>query len=729
MLDVDVNIPLNLDGWYKELESYLSPSDIEQIKAAYALAAKAHATQKRASGEPYITHCLTVAQMLSDLKMDGEVIVAALLHDVPEDTDITLQEIEAQFGPTVAKLVDGVTKLKQASEQKGTPSSSRRELQQTENLRKMFLAIGEDVRVVLIKLADRMHNIRTLGSLPEHKRKRIARETLDIFAPLANRLGMQSFKSELEDQSFKHLYPSEYNNIARQRETRRTDAERFANRIARELQDALAEAGIEAKLYWRAKHLYSIYQKMRRKEVDISQIYDITALRVIVNSVRDCYAALGVIHTKWRPIPHEFDDYIAAPKENGYQSLHTAVTDSRGHQFEVQIRTEEMHRQAELGIAAHWRYKDDSKRADIALDQKIAAMRQAIKMQMEGDSSAREFVDAVKSDVIEEKVYVFTPKGDIFELPLGSTPIDLAYSIHTEVGHKCRGAKVNGILVSLDYQLKNGDKVEILTSKRGGPSRDWLNENLGYVKTSRARKKIRYWFKKQNYDESVAQGRNILDRELKRLHITDDVRYEEISEACGYHKTDDFLAALGFSDISLQHVIRTALDLSHKKNAKSDALPLTPTAAPTPAPTDGVTVLGVSDLLTNMARCCRPVPGDPIVGYITRGRGITIHRKDCPNILNITDRNRLIQVSWGGQKTATYPAVILVHAYNRLGLMRDLSEVITDEQINITDVKISNKQHLADVSLALEVTDVSQLKRVMDKLEQLPNVIEVNRKR
>lgn len=729
MLDTDVKVPLNLDGWFKELESYLPASDITDIKAAYKLAAQAHATQKRASGEPYITHSITVAQILSDLKMDGEVIVAALLHDVPEDTDVTLKEIEQQFGPTVAKLVDGVTKLKQASEQKSTSPDRRREIQQTENLRKMFLAIGEDVRVVLIKLADRLHNIRTLGSLPEHKRQRIARETLDIFAPLANRLGMQSFKSELEDHSFKHLHPTEYNYIARQREARRIHAEKFVNRIAKELQDALEESGIEAHLYWRTKHLYSIYQKMQRKDVDITQIYDITALRVIVNTVRDCYAALGVVHTKWRPIPQEFDDYIAAPKENGYQSLHTAVIDSRGHQFEVQIRTEEMHRQAELGIAAHWRYKDNNKHADIALDQKIAAMRQAIKLQMEGDSSAREFVDAVKTDVIEEKVYVFTPKGDIYELPLGSTPIDLAYYVHTEIGHKCRGAKVNGILVSLDYQLRNGDKVEILTAKRGGPSRDWLNENLGYVKTSRARKKIRHWFKKQNYDESVTQGRSILERELKRLHITDDVRYEEIADACGYNKTDDFLAALGFSDISLQHVVRTALNLAHEKETTPDSIPLAPTAAPTPAPTDGVTVLGVSNLLTNIARCCRPVPGDPIVGYITRGRGITIHRKDCPNILGTTDRNRLIQVSWGGQKTVTYPAVILVHAYNRLGLMRDLSEVIANEQINITDVNISNKQHLADVTLALEVTDVSQLKRVMDKLEQLPNVIEVNRKR
>jgi len=728
MFDTDVKLPINLDDWYKELETYLSAADITDIRNAYKLAVMAHGDQKRASGEPYVTHCIAVAQMLADLKMDGEVIVAALLHDVPEDTDVPLKEIEHRFGPTVAKLVDGVTKLKQASEQKGTSTSAKRELQQTENLRKMFLAIGDDVRVVLIKLADRLHNIRTLGALPEHKQRRIARETLDIFAPLANRLGMYSIKSELEDNSFKYLYPKQYDYIVHQREIRRAYAEKFVNKIANELEEALKETGIEARIFWRTKHLYSIYQKMQRKEVEVSQIFDITALRVVVHSVRDCYAALGVIHTKWRPIPREFDDYIAAPKENGYQSLHTAVTDSRGHQFEVQIRTEDMHRQAELGIAAHWRYKDGS-RVDIALDQKIAAMRQAIKLQMEGGSSASEFVDAVKTDVIEEKVYVFTPKGDIYELPMGSTPIDLAYSIHTEIGHKCRGAKVNGSLVSLDYQLKNGDKVEILTAKRGGPSRDWLNENLGYVKSNRARKKIRYWFKKQNYDESVSQGRSILERELKRLHITDDVKYDEIAEACGYTKTDDFLAALGFSDISLQHVIRTALNLAREKDVSNDILPLAPTATPTAPPTDGVTVLGVADLLTNLARCCRPVPGDPIVGYITRGRGITIHRKDCPNILSTNDRDRLIQVNWGGKETATYPAVILIHAFNRLGLMRDISEVIANEQINITDVNISNRQHFADVSISLEVTDVSQLKRVMDKLEQLPNVIEVNRKR
>ncbi|RME45499.1 MAG: bifunctional (p)ppGpp synthetase/guanosine-3',5'-bis(diphosphate) 3'-pyrophosphohydrolase, partial [Caldilineae bacterium] len=452
-------------------------------------------------------------------------------------------------------------------------------MQQAENLRKMFLAIGDDVRVVLIKLADRLHNMRTLNSLPEHKRQRIARETLDIFAPLANRLGIYSIKWELEDLAFKYLYPRQYESIARKLAASRERMDREIAKIAAELKAALDEANIEAELVWRSKHLYSIYRKMQRKEVDISQIYDVKALRVIVNTVQDCYTTLGVVHSKWRPIPGEFDDYIAAPKDNGYQSLHTAVIDSKGQQFEVQIRTHEMHHQAELGIAAHWRYKDGTK-PDMALHQKIIAMRQAIQSQDE-DSDASEFVDAIKTDIIEEKIYVFTPKGDVLELPLGSTPIDFAYHVHTEVGHKCRGAKVNGVLVSLSYQLKNGDKVEIITAKRGGPSRDWLNENLGFVKSSRARKKIRHWFKRQNFQESVSEGRAMLDRELKRLHIT-DVKLEDLAEACGYQKTEAFLAALGYKDISLQQFIRKTIALSNTARQMREKPSLAPTALPSP---------------------------------------------------------------------------------------------------------------------------------------------------
>jgi GTP pyrophosphokinase len=451
--------------------------------------------------------------------------------------------------------------------------------------------------------------------------------------------------------------------------------------------------------------------------------------------VKDCYAALGVVHTKWRPIPGEFDDYIAAAKDNGYQSLHTAVMDNNGEQFEVQIRTEEMHQQAELGIAAHWRYKDNS-RPDEALDRKIATMRQAMKWQEElFDASEVEnphdFVNALKSDVIEERVYVFTPKGDIKDLPLGSTPIDFAYYIHTEVGHKCRGAKVNGKLVGLDYQLANGDKVEILTAKRGGPSRDWLNENLGYVKTSRARSKIKYWFKRQNYQESVVQGRSLLERELKRLNLN-GLNTEELSEICGYNTIDDFLAAVGYNDLPIQQVIRKVLEfLAGDKKPEEELIVTTvPLPAAAPARTDSVHVKGMANLLTHLGNCCRPVPGDPIIGYITRGRGVTVHRYDCPNALKVVDRERMIEVSWGVEETKTYGVDIIIRAYDRPGLVRDISHVIANEQVNIQnlDVMTRRKNNTAELLVTLEISALTHLIKLMDKIEQLPNIIYVRRR-
>jgi len=481
---------LPIDEWFKKLSAYLPATDVNDIKHAYDFAAKAHKGQRRASGEAYITHSLTVAQMLSDLDFEGEVIVAGLLHDVPEDTDITLKEISQTFGPTVAKLVDGVTKFKKASTYAGDAPDAeapiRRKNEQAENLRKMLMAMSNDVRVVLIKLVDRLHNMRTLGHLPEHKRRRIALETMDIYAPLANRLGIDTIKSELEDRCFQHLHPQEYRNIARKLEENRAQMDRRVKKIADEMAIVLSEAEIQAKLSWRSKHFYSIYRKMQRKEVNVTQIYDVKALRIIVKNVKDCYAALGVVHAKWRPIAGEFDDYIAAPKENGYQSLHTAVVHQSGQLFEVQIRTEEMHQQAEFGLASHWSYKDGVK-SDPALDSRIAAMRNAIKSVAEGgQEDASEFLADVKTDVLEEKIYVFTPKGEILEFPLGSTPIDFAYAVHTELGHRARAAIVNGKLVPLDYELKNGDIVEIKTGNVPSPSRDWLK----FVKTSSARQKI-----------------------------------------------------------------------------------------------------------------------------------------------------------------------------------------------------------------------------------------------
>jgi len=723
---------LPLAEWFQKLSEYLPATDVNDVKQAYKFAASAHEGQIRASGEAYITHSLTVAQMLSDLNLEGEVIVSGLLHDVPEDTEVTLKEISHTFGPTVAQLVDGVTKFKRASTFTGsdTPNGApiRRENEQAENLRKMLLAMSKDVRVVLIKLVDRLHNMRTLGHLPEHKRQRIAQETTDIYAPLANRLSIDAIKSELEDRCFQHLHPQEYRDIARKLEENRAVMDRRIKKVAEEMAQTLSEAEIEATLAWRSKHFYSIYRKMQRKEVDVTQIYDVKALRIIVNSLKDCYAALGQVHSKWRPIAGEFDDYIAAPKENGYQSLHTAVVHKTGQQFEVQIRTSEMHEQAELGLAGHWRYKDDSK-PDPALDQRIAAMRNAIRAAAEGDKGdASEFIEDVKIDVFEEKVYIFTPKGDIRELPLGSTPIDFAYSIHTEVGNKCRGAKINGALVGLDYQLKNSDKVEILAAKRGGPSRDWLNENLGYVKTSRARRKIKHWFKKQNYQESLSQGRSILERELKRLNIT-DVKYEDLANVCNYRKTDDFLAALGYDDLSIHHVIRQALKLSAIITKEEEEAPPT-LSAPSPPVSGAVTVMGVGDLFTTMARCCNPVNGDPIIGYVTRGKGVTVHRRDCSNVLKQTDKERLIQVDWGTpQEKQTHPVPIVVSAFDRAGLIRDVSEIIANEQLNLTDIKVTIKDNIASVWLTIEVSDLYQLKKIMDKIEQLNNVIEVSRRR
>jgi RelA/SpoT family (p)ppGpp synthetase len=554
---------------------------------------------------------------------------------------------------------------------------------------------------------------------------------LEIFAPLANRLGIFQIKWELEDLAFKYLEPEKFQNIARKLDQHRPSLDQYVTKIAAELETALQEAGIKAKVSWRTKHIYSIYRKMQRKEVDIEHIFDVRALRLIVKDVRSCYAALGIVHAKWRPIPGEFDDYIAAPKENGYQSLHTAVIDNNGEQFEIQIRTESMHQQAELGIAAHWRYKDNT-RPDQALDQKIAIMRQAIKWQAEVMDASEsldpnEFVDALKSDVIEERVYVFTPQGDIIDLPMGSTPIDFAYHIHTEVGHKCRGAKVNGKLVGLDYQLGNGDKVEILTAKRGGPSRDWLNENLGYVKTSRARSKIKYWFKRQNYDDSVSQGRSILERELKRLNIA-DAKIDELATTCGYNKTDDFLAAVGYNDISIQQVIRKALD--HLLVPEQEERPATTTPPLTkPITTDNVQVMGVGNLLTTLANCCRPVPGDPIIGYITRGRGITVHRRDCPNFLSITDRERLIEVEWG-PGSETQAVDILIRAFDRPGLVRDITQIIANEHVNINNIDVITlrKDNRAELLVTMEVTSLDHLIKLMDKIEQLPNIIEVRRK-
>ncbi len=709
--------PKSIEHLIAKVNAYLPESDGTLLRRAYELAAKAHAGQRRASGEPYVSHPLATAHILADMGMDLPSVAAGLLHDVPEDTDVGLEVIRKEFGDEIAHLVDGVTKLSRIE---------WRELEdeEAENLRKMFLAMAEDIRVVLVKLADRLHNMRTLGALPPDKRTRVAQETLEIFAPLASRLGIWQIKWELEDLALRHLEPAKYREIQLLLAQRRSQREAYINRVITLLKERLQAEGIEAEITGRPKHIYSIYRKMQRKGVSFDQIYDVNAIRVIVNEVRDCYAALGVVHSLWRPIPGEFDDYIATPKENMYRSLHTAVVGPEGRPLEIQIRTWEMHRVAEYGIAAHWRYKEGARR-DATLEQKIAWLRQLMDWRKEL-TDARAFVDSLKTDVFQDQVYVFTPKGDVIDLPAGATPIDFAYRIHTEVGHRCRGAKVNGRLVSLDYVLQTGDQVEILTSKHGGPSRDWLNPDLGYVRTSRAREKIRAWFRKQARTESIAQGREVLDKELRRLGL-EEASFEDIAVLFKYGSVDDFLAAIGYGDISPQRIAAKVAELRRKEEEEEEALPET---APPAAPVSGLSVTGVSGVLTRLARCCNPLPGEPIVGFVTRGRGITVHRRDCPNILRIEDRERLITVSWGEDKQRVYPVMVQIKAYDRPGLLRDIADIVAGEGVNMASANVttSKKDHSAVIIAILEITGMPQLSRILNKVERIPNVVEARRK-
>lgn len=724
---------VEFESWLKSIEPGRSKADMNLIRRACMLAQQAHQGQTRASGEPYFQHSLAVANILAALRLDSETIAAAVLHDVLEDTPVTMEELETEFGTSVATLVDGVTKMGQIQEYRGQNKRTKKERAQAESLRKMLLAMVDDVRVVLIKLADRTHNMRTLAHLREDKRKRIAKETLDIFAPLANRLGIWQIKWELEDLSFRYLEPELYKQIAGMVDERRINREQYISRVADKLKAELRARGIEAEVSGRPKHIYSIWRKMKRKGVNFDQIYDVQAVRVLVNEIADCYATLGIVHTLWRPIPGEFDDYIATPKDNLYRSLHTAVIGPEGKTIEIQIRTDEMHQDAELGVAAHWRYKEGA-RSDINFDRKVAWLRQL--MEWKDDvADASEFIDQVKAEVFQDRVHVLTPQGDAIDLPAGATPIDFAYHIHTEIGHRCRGAKVNGRIVPLTYKLKNGEQVEILTAKRGGPSRDWINTQLGYLKTARARSKVRQWFKRLNYEENVAQGRAILDRELHRLGIA-EVNYEKLArDEFNFNKVDDFLAAIGRGDINPSQIVSAINDIveavapEEEEEQQTHTSPSTATSSPT-----GIRIQGVGNLLTNLAQCCRPVPGDDaIIGFITRGRGVTIHRRDCPNVLRFNEegRERLIEVDWDMKGNDTYPVDIEIDAFDRPGLLRDITAVVANEKINISTVSvITRKKELkAKVFATLDIANIDQLGRVLALIAQLPNIIEVKRRR
>ncbi|GAB4504691.1 MAG: bifunctional (p)ppGpp synthetase/guanosine-3',5'-bis(diphosphate) 3'-pyrophosphohydrolase [Anaerolineales bacterium] len=730
-----------LEKLLEQLPNTYSVADRELVQRAYRVAEEAHREQKRNSGEPYINHCLAVASILADLRVPPEVVAAGLLHDTVEDTTITLEDIRRDFGDIVASLVDGVTKLsnlprvshnghEDQHSSDSTPSDKEIELLKSqatlgrrpdivsETLRKTFLAMGDDVRVVLIKLADRLHNMRTLGYMPEEKRRRISKQTLEIYAPLANRLGIWQIKWELEDLAFRYVNPEKYKEIAEQLTERRPDREAQIQAIIQALKRLLSQNNIQAEISGRPKHIYSIYRKMTQKGKSFDLVRDLRAVRLIVPDIPACYATLGIIHTHWRPIPGEFDDYIAAPKDNFYQSLHTAVIYDDGKPLEVQIRTPEMHQNAEYGIAAHWKYKEGTPR-DKSYEQRITWLRKMMEWRSDV-ADAQEFVESMKTDVFQDRVYVFTPRGDIIDLSAGSTPIDFAYHVHTDIGHRCRGARVNGKLVTLDHELKTGDQVEILTAKRGGPSRDWLNPNLGLVKTQRARAKIKAWFKKQDYEQNLASGRAILERELSRLGIS-GTNFDKLARQLELRSPEELFVALGTGDLSVSKIVKA---LSEDEQA-SDLLTASVSTSEA-ASADAIDVVGLKGLLSTLAKCCNPTPGDEIVGYITRGRGATVHRLDCPNILRTRERERLVHVTWG-EHVRTYPVPVRIHAYDRQGLMGDISNLLNNEGINIADVTVKTHQNLADIKLVIEVRNIEQLSRILTRLENLPNIMEAQR--
>ncbi len=698
------------------LQKHYPQADLARVEQAFDFAVEAHQNQRRASGEPFVSHPIAAAQILADLGIDPIAVQGELLHDVPEDTDYSLVDIEERFGPEVARLVDGVTKLSKFS-------THSHEQQQAENIRKMFLAMAEDIRVVLIKLADRLHNMRTLSALPVDKQQRIARQTMEIYAPLAERLGIWQMKWELEDLAFKTLEPERFRELARSLDLRRRHRESFIERAIADLRPELEKAGLDAELSGRPKHIYSIWKKMQRKSAEFAEIYDVYAIRILVDEVKDCYAALGVVHSIWRPIPGQFDDYIAVPKNNLYQSLHTAVIAHDGKPLEIQIRTHQMHQVSEVGIAAHWRYKEGSK-ADRAYDAKLAWLRQLMDWQRDV-SDATEFVEGIKLDIFQDQVFVFTPKGEVKDLPAGATPLDFAYRIHTDVGHRCIGAKINNRLVPLDYRLKNGDIVEIVTTKgEHGPSRDWMN----VVRTSHAREKIRQWFKRKDRDENIVHGRESLERELRRLarksiQVVGQERLAETAKAYNFDTIDDFYAAIGYGAIGATSVVM-------KLGVVDDAEGAVPTLAPATVatPTGGIRVKGVGDLLVRFAKCCHPIPGDPVVGFITRGKGVTVHLQSCPTVVYTGETSRLIEVEWEAAPTRTYPIAIRIDAYDRTGLLNDITQVVAGEKVNILAAGVQvMADHTTTVTATLQVASVSQLAQVMGRIEQVRDVISVQR--
>ena len=712
------------------IHTYLTDDECNQVLKAFELADKAHEGQLRASGEPYIMHPLAVAEILAHLQIDHITLIAALIHDVVEDTEYTKEDIEKLFGAEVAFLVDGVTKLNQFQYE-------TKEDRQMENYRKMILAMAKDVRVVVIKLGDRLHNMRTLKHMRSDKQKRIAKETLEIFAPLAHRLGIFNVKWELEDLSFRYLEPDKYYDLVDQMKQKRQACEDIVNDTMEQLTKALGEAGIKADIKGRPKHFYSIYKKMKKDNRDLSQIYDLLALRVIVDTVPDCYAVLGIAHSIWKPLPYRFKDYISMPKSNMYQSLHTTVIGTMGQPVEIQIRTWEMHRVSEYGVAAHWRYKEGNKNGDKDFDQKVAWLRQVLEWQ--DTSNPTELVNALKLDVFSGEVFVFTPKGDVVKLPIGSVPLDFAYRVHTDVGHRCVGAKVNGKIVPLDYTLQNGDIVDIITSKTGRPSLDWLN----IVGSSESKSKIRNWFKRENKAENIEKGLEALEKEAKRLNyswkeLIADNRLQQVTKQLKAGIEDEMFAACGYGGIPVSTVLLRLIELYKKykeaeesKNSTEQIIEKLKAQGPkTTKNGTGVLVKGEAGVMVRMAKCCSPVPGDDIIGYITRGRGVSIHRSDCTSLGHTPeDLERMIEVSWDGSSGESFHVGIDIQAYDRNGLLMEVMAVLSELKITITNInaKVQEDTKTVSINVVVDIRDISQLDFVMTKLRRIREVYTVQR--
>ncbi|HXU94614.1 MAG TPA: GTP diphosphokinase [Gallionella sp.] len=708
-----------------------APAEAGAIRHACELAAPLYDGQAELTGAPLLQHALGAAAILAGMNMDFETIAATILHAVPEYLPDWQETLEARFGGNVVSLVQGISRMEQIqefSEMEGLHEREKKKgdsAQQIEGLRKMLLAMVQDIRVVLIKLAERTQTMRSLAGASAEQQQRIARETRGIFAPLANRLGVWQVKWELEDLSLRYLEPELYKRIAKLLDERRADREQYIAETVAQLKRELEQAGIKAEVTGRPKHIYSIINKMKRKHLDFSELYDVRAVRILVDDIMDCYAALGLVHNLWQPIPGEFDDYIAHPKSNDYRSLHTAVAGPRGLAVEVQIRTHEMHHHSELGVAAHWRYKEGGK-SDARFDEKIAWLRQILEWKEEVADSG-ELLEQFKNELFLDQVYVLTPQGKVIDLPKGATPVDFAYTLHTDLGHRTRGAKVDGSIAPLNYKLQNGQRVEILTAKQGAPSRDWLNPALGYLQSSRARAKVRQWFKLQSFDENVAQGRAQLDRELHRLGIA-SFNQEKLAQKLHFNKLEDFLAAIGHGDVT-QHQIAAAIQSELPAKAETAKPVATRPAAERTSPS-GILVEGVGNLLTKMAKCCKPAPPDAIVGYVTRDRGVTIHRRDCPAMLRLpeTRRGRMLGAQWGGSKGAVFAADIEVEAYDRQGLLRDIGDLFVREKVNVTGVESLSKDNVARMRFAVEIANLEQLSRLLALIHQVPNVMTARRR-